>query len=75
MTAIARLLWRLSEGIGEPPEELVATVGSHLSPHFTAAVEVDLGQSWQVASALAYESIRNALCGLSNSTFALSGNN
>jgi AcrR family transcriptional regulator len=68
MTAIARLLWRSSDGVGDPPEELVATVGAHLSPHFTAAVQVDVGQSWQLASALAYESIMHVLRKLTENT-------
>jgi len=68
MLAIARLLWRSSDGVGDPPDELIATVGAHLSPHFTAAVQVDLGQSWQVASALAYDSILHVLQRLTEST-------
>ncbi len=61
MAAIASLLWRSSDGVGDPPEELVAIVGAHLSPHFTAAVQVDLGASWQAASAMAYDSIMHVL--------------
>jgi AcrR family transcriptional regulator len=72
MAAIASLLWRSSNCSGDPPEELVATVGAHLSPHFTAAVEVDLGQSWQVASALAYDSIMHVLQRLTVTTPATS---
>ncbi len=58
---IARILWRASGGDGDPPHELAATVGAHLSPHFTAAVETDVGQPWQVASELACDSIGRVL--------------
>ncbi len=61
MAAIACLLWQSSGGSGDAPEELVATVGAHLSPHFTAAVQVDLGSSWQTASTMAYDSIMHVL--------------
>jgi AcrR family transcriptional regulator len=61
MGTITSLLWRSSGGAGDPPEELVATVGAHLSPHFTAAVQVDLGASCQAASAMAYDSIMHVL--------------
>ncbi len=54
---VALLLWAHSAGRGDPPAELVAVVGAHLSPHFTAAVVTDLGLGWQVASRLAYDAI------------------
>jgi AcrR family transcriptional regulator len=59
--SIARVLWRTSGGDGDAPSELVAVVGAHLSPHFTAAVETDLGQGYEVASDLAYDSIMSTL--------------
>jgi len=54
---VALVLWANNGGQGDPPGELVAAVGAHLSPHFTAAVVTDLGQGWQVASRLAYDAI------------------
>jgi AcrR family transcriptional regulator len=71
--AIARVLWRASDGRGDAPRELVATVGAHLSPHFTAAVEVDLGHGWQVASDLAYKSIMAVLHALTELDSVSSG--
>jgi AcrR family transcriptional regulator len=53
----AALLWTNSGGHGDPPGELVAVIGAHLSPHFTAAVVTDVGQGWQTASRLAYGAI------------------
>jgi AcrR family transcriptional regulator len=54
---VALVLWTNSGGRGDPPGELVAVIGAHLSPHFTAAVVTDLGQGWEVASRLAYDAI------------------
>jgi AcrR family transcriptional regulator len=59
--SISRLLWRTSGGEGNPPDVLIAVVTAHLSPHFTAAVEIDLGRKWQVASDLSYDAISDAL--------------
>lgn len=53
MARIARKLWREAGGDGDPPAALVATVGAHLSPRFTAAVTNDVGHPWKVAAELA----------------------
>ena len=57
MTEIARQLWRAHGGSGAVPDALTASVTSHLSAHFTAAVVTDLGEKWNTASDLAYEAI------------------
>jgi AcrR family transcriptional regulator len=57
MGAISRVLWRSHSGKDDPPDELLTAVSAHLSPHFTAAVETDVGRGWEVASHLAFEAI------------------
>ncbi len=61
MARIAHKLWQEAGGEGNPPSALVATVGAHLSPRFTAAVTNDVGQPWQVAAGLANAAIAGQL--------------
>ncbi|MCK9902103.1 hypothetical protein CC117_20515 [Parafrankia colletiae] len=58
---IARLSWQGLGRLGETPDELLVTVGAHLSSHFTAAVVTDAGRTWQTASELAYKAIIGTL--------------
>jgi AcrR family transcriptional regulator len=57
MAEIADHLWREQTGEDKAPATLTTTVAAHLSAHFTAAVLTDVGESWRVASDLAYEGI------------------
>jgi AcrR family transcriptional regulator len=61
MTRIAHQLWHEVGGRGEPPANVVAVVGAHLSARFTAAVTNDVGQPWTVAADLAYAAISDLL--------------
>jgi AcrR family transcriptional regulator len=61
MSTIATTLWRSSGEAGEPPDVLLATVTTHLSPFFTAAVTTDAGRHWRDASDLAYDAITATL--------------
>ena len=61
MAHIATVLWHCSDHDDEAPDTLVRAVGTHLSPHFTAAVMTDVGDRWQVASDLAQDGILLAL--------------
>jgi AcrR family transcriptional regulator len=54
---IADVLWSSRTGPGEPPGELITSIGAHLSPHFTAAIVTDLGQGWRIAATLAHDAI------------------
>lgn len=57
MAEIAGHLWRSHGGSGAVPPALTATVAAHLSAYFTAAVLTDSGESWNVASELAFDAI------------------
>jgi AcrR family transcriptional regulator len=61
MARIAQTLWQETGGVGPAPKVLVATVASHLSARFTAAVVEEGGQSWQVAADVAFDAIHAAL--------------
>ena len=61
MNRIARKLWTEAGGEGAMPERVRAAVGAHLSPRFTAAVTVDVGQTWHVAAELADAAITAAV--------------
>lgn len=61
MTDISVTLWRAAGGQGDPPPSLSATVCAHLSPHFTAALLIDAGQTWSAAAELAYLAIDAAV--------------
>jgi AcrR family transcriptional regulator len=61
MVRIAHRLWKEVGGDGDAPAPVVAGVGAHLSPRFTAAVIHDVGQSWQVAAELAHAAISDLL--------------
>jgi AcrR family transcriptional regulator len=61
MTDISGALWRGTGRDGRPPRSLHAAVCAHLSPHFTAALTIDTGESWQAAADLAYAAIMSAL--------------
>ena len=61
MTDIAQTLWRSCGAVGKPPQSLRDTITAHLSPHFTAALTVDTGKSWQSAADLAFAAIQAAL--------------
>ena len=61
MARIAQMLWQETGGVGPAPKVLVATVASHLSARFTAAVVEEGGQSAQVAADLAFDAIQAAL--------------
>ncbi len=51
-------MWQaVSESEQPPPAILVDTVGAHLSPHFTAAVQVEGGKDWRTAAELAHAAI------------------
>jgi hypothetical protein len=57
MAEIAGHLWRARGGRGAVPSVLTATIAAHLSAYFTAAVLTDTGETWNVASDLAFEAI------------------
>ena len=57
MAEIAGHLWRDQGSSGAVPAALTATVAAHLSAYFTAAVMTDIGETWRVASDLAFEAI------------------
>lgn len=61
MGRIARTLWTEAGGTGDTPKRVSAAVGAHLSARFTAAVTVDVGQSWEVAAQLALAAIQSAV--------------
>lgn len=61
MARIADTLWTASGGEGPTPDALVATVGAHLSAHFTAAVTTDVGAPAATAAELAESAILAAL--------------
>jgi AcrR family transcriptional regulator len=61
MVRIAQTLWQETGGAGAAPKVLVATVASHLSARFTAAVVDEGGQSWQMAADIAFDAIHGAL--------------
>lgn len=60
-TGIAQVLWRSAGADGEPPQTLNTAITAHLSPHFTAALIVDVGDDWRSAAKLAYTAIAAAL--------------
>lgn len=60
-TATAANLWRAAGGPGSPPKPFVATVGIHVSTHFTMAAVYDIGETWKTAAELAYSAIRASL--------------
>ncbi len=57
MGEIAQTLWTALGADREPPDLVVAVVGAHLSPHFTAAVMTDVGGTWEIAAELAHNAI------------------
>jgi AcrR family transcriptional regulator len=59
--ALASQLWLAAGQSSAVPDELLMTVGAHLSPHFTAAVHTELARDWHSASNLAYQAIDAAL--------------
>ncbi|MCU1393936.1 MAG: TetR/AcrR family transcriptional regulator [Ilumatobacteraceae bacterium] len=61
MTRIARKLWVEVGGVGDVPTSVHAAVGAHLSSRFTAAVTIDVGETWQVAADLAEAAIRSTV--------------
>lgn len=62
---VARAAWTAAGHRGRPPKSLIGTVAAHLSPHFTAALVIDAGESWTTAAELAYTAILAALAALS----------
>lgn len=55
---VAETVWQaVSASAQPPPTVLVDTVGAHLSPHFTAAVQVEGGKDWRTAAELAHAAI------------------
>lgn len=63
MGDIARTAWTAAGHRGRPPKSLTGTVTAHLSPHFTAALVIDTGETWETAADLAYAAIIAALEG------------
>ncbi|MCP9273659.1 TetR/AcrR family transcriptional regulator [Mycolicibacterium arenosum] len=61
MSDIARTAWAAAGHRGRPPKSFTGTVTAHLSPHFTAALVIDAGETWQTAAELAYAAIIAAL--------------
>ena len=61
MARIAGKLWSASGGAGDAPPLVLACVGAHLNPRFTAAVTLDVGGTWEQASALAQAAILQVL--------------
>ncbi|CAN5555888.1 hypothetical protein BH09ACT7_BH09ACT7_44920 [soil metagenome] len=61
MTEIAQTLWTASGHRGRAPRAVNGTVTAHLSPHFTAALMIDAGESWNTAADLAYAAILAAV--------------
>ncbi|QLL09064.1 TetR/AcrR family transcriptional regulator [Mycobacterium vicinigordonae] len=61
MTDICVTLWRAGGHQSDPPASLYTTVCAHLSPHFTAALMIDAGQTWAAAAELAYLAIESAM--------------
>lgn len=61
MGHLAAELVRLAGGSGDPPAALAVAVATFLSARFTAAVVRDAGETWQVASRLAFEGIAAAM--------------
>ena len=61
MTDISQTLWRATGRDDRPPQLLHANVCAHLSPHFTAALTIDAGQTWSTAADLAYGAVTAAL--------------
>ena len=61
MTNVSQTLWRATGHDDRPPQLLHAAVCAHLSPHFTAALAIDAGQTWSAAADLAYRAITAAL--------------
>lgn len=58
MASVAQTLWTAA---GAPPPALIMSVTAHLSPHFTAAVTIDVGETWDVAAELAFTAISAAV--------------
>lgn len=61
MADICATTWHAVAQHDDPPAALYATVCAHLSPHFTAALLIDAGQSWDSAAELANSAITAAL--------------
>ena len=57
MNKLAGELWSAAGGNEQPPKAVTATVGAHLSVHFTAAVIADAGDDWRRAAELASAAI------------------
>lgn len=57
MTRMATTLWHAAGQDGDAPKNLVASISSHLSAHFTAAAITDAGLGWEDAADLAYRAI------------------
>ena len=57
MNQTAHILWTGAGGRGRAPRTVSGAVSAHLSPHFTAALMIDAGESWKVAADLAFAAI------------------
>jgi hypothetical protein len=57
MRQTAQILWTASGRRGQPSRSVRSTVSAHLSPHFTAALTIDTGETWSVAADLAFSAI------------------
>lgn len=57
MNQTAHILWTGAGGRGRTPRTVSGAVSAHLSPHFTAALMIDAGESWKVAADLAFAAI------------------
>jgi AcrR family transcriptional regulator len=57
MTQTTQTLWTAAGRGGKAPRALSVAVSAHLSPHFTAALMIDGGESWSAAADLAFAAI------------------
>lgn len=57
MNDVAETLWTAAGRSGRPSKVLGSAITAHLSPHFTAALMIDAGESWSAAADLAYAAI------------------
>jgi AcrR family transcriptional regulator len=63
MAQTAQTLWSAAGRRGSAPRAVIVAVSAHLSPHFTAALMIDGGESWGVAADLAFAAIMGTLEG------------
>jgi AcrR family transcriptional regulator len=61
MADIAKTAWTAAGGRGKPPRALRSAISAHLSPHFTAALMTDAGESWSAAAELAFAAVSTTL--------------